>query len=281
MEEEIIQSQSSIDYDQNDLYHQTNDELHEQYQNNQMYPAETSYEIQHQDEEEEIKPIILFDYRPGDQVLIKSEDFLYKNLPQFSPNFDCINPLIIPDISDQYGVVLEVYIPQEMNNDSTEIDIPYAMLYLSLYNEEFRIYLPYTCFDFIQYKISEKEEELTYKKEVEGIFYDPFFKKSSSSYISKSNKKSNLDFKWINSQYNLFSLGKYTNEKSMNQNDNYSRNSLLSSSSSYNFIHDMAAETIQKFYKGVQLKSKSKSLLSTNSLVKNLASETITKSFRR
>jgi hypothetical protein len=52
-------------------------------------------------------------YCPGDQVLIANVHELEDILERFCPTLECIKPLTIEEIADQYATVLDIIVPPE------------------------------------------------------------------------------------------------------------------------------------------------------------------------
>jgi hypothetical protein len=91
----------------------------------------------------------------GDQVLITSSAELEEILEIFCPTLECIRPLNIDQIADQYAAIMDIVVPPEtaFNN------VPFAVLVLE---EGQDLVLPLTAFRKVQVQIDELDESTTF-----------------------------------------------------------------------------------------------------------------------
>lgn len=93
-----------------------------------------------------------FPYRPGDTVLITNREELRDILDSFSPTHDCISPLSVSDVADQYATLVDL-----IRNPEPKLGLgTFAVLLLEDGQD---IVLPLSSFRFVQIEIKEDVDE--------------------------------------------------------------------------------------------------------------------------
>ncbi|RYH30116.1 hypothetical protein EON65_06220, partial [archaeon] len=97
-------------------------------------------------------------YNPGDVVLIAEKSRLEQILRDFSPTLDCINPLRVADIADQYGTVLDIKaFPHGPDSDAPpQFEDAFAIILLE---NGMDIALPLMAFEVMQMEVLEASDE--------------------------------------------------------------------------------------------------------------------------
>eukprot|EP01031_Cornospumella_fuschlensis_P027442 gene27442-33145_t len=96
-------------------------------------------------------------YNPGDVVLIAEKTRLEHILRDFSPTLDCISPLRVIDIADQYGTILDVKsFPPGPAETPAKFEDAFAIILLE---NGMDIALPLVAFEVMQMEVLEASDE--------------------------------------------------------------------------------------------------------------------------